>query len=97
MNRCLWFYWLIIGGLTIVPFVMLYLDYRVHRNSISYALRCPVFWAISGASVIALVTAVALYPSSYGMISVFFFAMGLPLALAAQDLPAANRAPNHTP
>lgn len=93
MNNDLWIYWVILGSFTVFPFLMSYIEYQAHRNSLKHALNCPVLWIMTGASVVALMVAIHFYPSGMGMISVFIFAMGLPLASAASELPSANRAP----
>ncbi len=90
----LWIYWLIIGVFAILPFLFLYIDYREHKGSIKYTLLCPVFGALSGSSVAALLIALHFYPSGMGLISIFVFCMGLPIATIAQDLSSANRVPD---
>lgn len=93
MKDCSWLLPLMIVGYAVTPFIMFFIERKAHHGEGLAAIRCPVFWATTGASVMAFLTAVVLYPSSQAVVSVFLFGMGLPIAIVAQELSAANRPP----
>ncbi len=79
-----WLLQLIIVGYVVIPFIMFFVDRKIHHGEGLAVVRCPVFWVITGASIAAFVIAVALYPSSQSVVSIFILAIGLPIAIAAE-------------
>lgn len=86
-----WLLQLIITLYVVVPFIMFFLERKIHHGEGLAAVRCPVFWATTGGAIVAFVIAVALYPSGQALVSIFVFAMALPIASFVQELPEANR------
>lgn len=75
MNNCIWLYWLLICAFAVIPFVMLYVEYRTHKT-LKQALCCPVWYGMTISSIVSCSVAIYFYPDGMGMVSIFIFGLG---------------------